>query len=559
MITHDSDDKFIFFEEDVQHLPLPKLFNFPFNYTPSYIAKKAAVQVQKYLSKTYIDSPEFGLDGNAKGLGKMMGILVVKRRDGLLGFLSAFSGKLAGLNHHEYFVPPVFDMLKEDGFFRIGEEKINVVTRKIEKIQVDETYLALQQDYHTTEQESNQVLAQVKLKHAQAKKERAKKRQEITPQDNQAEAILEALRNESAMHHYEIKDVKRQWAAKLDIIKEKVNVFTELLSSLHEDRKAMSASIQDELFNQYLFLNKDGITKSIRDIFLPTVENMPPSGAGECAAPKLLQYAFKQNYTPIALAEFWWGKAPDSEIRKHGHFYPACNSKCKPILAHMLTGIDIEEDPTDIALHSEKTIEVLYEDDTIIAINKPHNLLSVPGRFYEDSAYTRIKKMYPEATGPLIVHRLDMITSGILLIAKTMQAYHHLQKQFATKTIHKMYTALLDGTIDKSEGEINLPLRVNLEDRPNQIVCYEHGKEAITKYEVVHIENNKTRIRFYPITGRTHQLRVHAAHPLGLNTPIVGDDLYGERADRLYLHATTIEFLHPKSGELMKIICECPF
>ena len=275
----------------------------------------------------------------------------------------------------------------------------------------------------------------------------------------------------------------------------------------------------------------------------------PPAGSGECSAPKLLQYAFANDLKPITMAEFWWGKSPNSEIRKHKNFYPACQSRCKPILTHMLKGVDLEENKMLEGLSEEKELEIIFEDDVLIVINKPAEFLSVPGKEISDSVYTRMKKKFPDATGPLIVHRLDMSTSGILVLTKTKEANKILQSQFIKRTIKKRYVALLDGNLQENEGIIKLPLRVDLDDRPRQLVCFKHGKPAETRWKVIQRENNKTRVHFYPITGRTHQLRVHASYFNGLNAPIIGDDLYGKKANRLHLHAEFIEFFHPKTKE----------
>ena len=314
--------------------------------------------------------------------------------------------------------------------------------------------------------------------------------------------------------------------------------------------------MQQKLFAEYSFLNQFGERKSIGEIF----NNNPPAGAGECAAPKLLHYAFEHSLKPIAMAEFWWGQSPKSEIRKHKQFYPACKSKCEPILmSHMLNGFDMEANPFQENPAEGKNIEIVFEDEVLAVINKPAEFLSVPGKIISDSVYQRVKELYPNATGPLIVHRLDMSTSGLMLIAKDEETYVKLQSQFIKRTIKKRYVALLDGILEENEGFIDLPLRVDLDDRPRQLVCYEHGKPAQTKWEKIEVRNNQTLVYFYPITGRTHQLRVHASHELGLKTPIVGDDLYGTIANRLHLHAESLTFEHPITREKMTITKEAIF
>ena len=273
----------------------------------------------------------------------------------------------------------------------------------------------------------------------------------------------------------------------------------------------------------------------------------PPAGSGDCCAPKLLQYAFQHQLTPVAMAEFWWGISPNSEIRKHENFYPSCQSRCKPILKHMLEGVKMDENLLLKSLSKNLELKIIFEDDDLIIINKPPEFLSVPGKEIKDSVYTRIKQKYPSATGPIIVHRLDMSTSGILVLTKTKQANKILQDQFIKRTVKKRYVALLSGKLTKKNGTITLPLRLDLNDRPRQLVDFVNGKKAETNWTVIAQNTKQTRIHFYPITGRTHQLRVHAAHKDGLNLPIIGDDLYGTKQDKLYLHADFIEFTHPTS------------
>jgi tRNA pseudouridine32 synthase/23S rRNA pseudouridine746 synthase len=277
----------------------------------------------------------------------------------------------------------------------------------------------------------------------------------------------------------------------------------------------------------------------------------PPAGSGDCAAPKLLQYAFQHELTPVVMAEFWWGISPNSEIRKHKNFYPSCQSRCKPILKHMLKGVRMNENLLLKNLSVKQELKIIFEDDDIIIVNKPPEFLSVPGKEIKDSVYTRIKQQYPSATGPLIVHRLDMSTSGILVLTKTKEANRILQNQFIKRTIKKRYVALLSGKLSKKKGVITLPLRLDLDDRPRQLVDFKNGKTAKTNWNVITQNDTHTRVHFYPITGRTHQLRVHAAHKDGLNLPIIGDDLYGTKQDRLYLHADFIEFIHPSSQKKM--------
>ena len=295
------------------------------------------------------------------------------------------------------------------------------------------------------------------------------------------------------------------------------------------------------------------------DLFTDTVQKTPPAGAGECAAPKLLQYAYRNGWQPLAMAEFWWGDSPKNEIRRHGYYYPACKGKCGPILKHMLQGLHVEENPLEADVHRDTELEIVYEDEWLSVVNKPAGMLSVPGKSDVDSVYGRVRRMYPEATGPMIVHRLDMATSGLILIAKTKKVHQNLQAQFKNRTVCKRYVAWLDGIVKEKEGRIELLLRPDPEDRPRQVVDAVHGKPAVTDYTVLHYHSGRTFISFIPKTGRTHQLRVHSAHLLGLNAPIVGDELYGKKANRLYLHAEYLGFVHPVSGGYVEIEKESGF
>ena len=358
-----------------------------------------------------------------------------------------------------------------------------------------------------------------------------------------------ALVEESKRDHYFLKDLKKFWKQRLEQFQILYDQMQSEIRTLKETRKTGSSALQQKIFEHYFFLNQAGQQKSLAEIFQFNAGVEPPAGAGECAAPKLLQYAFLHHMKPLAMAEFWWGQSPIGEIRAHGHFYPACRSKCAPILAHMLEGMDLDPNPLSTLDAASLSIDILYEDEALLVVHKPASLLSVPGKEESDSVYLRIKRLYPEASGPLIVHRLDMATSGLMVLAKTAEIHKALQSQFLQRSVKKRYVADLDGLLAGEEGVIDLPLRVDLDDRPRQMVCYEFGKAARTLWKVVSRTEKSTRVHFSPITGRTHQLRVHAAHSQGLNLPIIGDDLYGNQADRLHLHADYLEFTHPVSGE----------
>ena len=543
-------DFFQHFKTNISGINLPEKFTFPFYYEPNELSKIASQELQNYLENQTDFEHNFGLDETQKGLviGKMFGVLVCENSKGELGYLAAFSGKLADSNHHKKFVPTVYDMLDENGFYKIGENKLNQITKEIEVLEQDLKYLEALETLKNIQNE-----AEIDLNH---QKEVMKLQKELrTEKRTNPNCNIEKLNKESQLEKILFKKMTKYWEYKIADAEKEVNLFTNEINAKKETRRIKSAQLQQQLFDNYAFLNQYKNSKSLGQIF----KNNPPAGAGECAAPKLLHYAFQNNLKPIAMAEFWWGESPKSEIRKHGQFYPACTGKCEPILKHMLLDIEMDENPFLNNTAENQNIEIVFEDDYLAVIHKPHEFLSVPGKNVSDSVYQRVKELYPNTTGPLIVHRLDMSTSGLMLIAKSEEIYKNLQRQFIKRTVQKRYLAILDGIVSQNKGYIDLPLRVDLDNRPNQLVCYEHGKSARTKFEVISRENNKTRIHFYPITGRTHQLRVHASHNLGLNCPIIGDDLYGTKANRLHLHAEEITFEHPVSKEKMTVLKEAEF
>ncbi len=532
---------FTTFKSDISGFSLPKRFTFPFYYEPHPISKLASNELQNQIENQTDWKHDFDQ------IGKMFGVLIVKKDNGEIGYLSAFSGKLADCNLIKGFVPPVFDMLTENSFYLEGEKEINKLNETLKILESrPELLTAIQELKQAKLQSMNEIRAQkqrIKLGKEERKSIRDQARIDLEKFD--ARALREELNQESIREKIQLRNLSNFW--KKEIAKKQVTVkqYTLEIERLKELRKNKSNAIQQQLFESYHFLNKLGEEQSLLEIFKDQ-DNLP-SAAGECAAPKLLQYAFKNQLKPIAMAEFWWGNSPQSQIRKHAHYYPSCQGKCKPILGHMLHGMEVDEDPMLVNPAIDKKLSIIYEEEDFLVIHKPSDMLSVPGINIKDSVFTRMKEKYPNSTGPLLVHRLDMATSGLLLIAKNKETHKHLQRQFIKRSIKKRYVAILDGKIEKDEGIIDLPLRVDLDDRPRQVVCYKYGKSAQTHWEVVERTEQNTRIHFYPITGRTHQLRVHSAHISGLNTPILGDDLYGQKDKRLHLHAERLEIMHPKS------------
>lgn len=478
----------------------------------------------------------------------MFGVLVVRTPAGAVGYLAAFSGNLAGKNVHHFFVPPIYDLLQPDGFFRQEEEQINEINARIRTLQTSPALEDARSRLQSTIKYCDFVLQAAKDLMKKRKEERDRLRQFPLTEEETALLIKESQHMKAAH-----KLTKKSLRSILEEDQAKVDRLEQEIEQLKQERKRRSAALQRKLFEQFRILNARGEVKDLCELFAPTYQGAPPAGAGECAAPKLLQYAYQHQLEPIAMAEFWWGDSPKTEIRHHGYYYPACKGKCEPILNHMLLGLRVDENPLLADAHRETKLDILYEDDYLLIVNKPAGMLSVPGKGDADSVYHRLHILYPDATGPIIVHRLDMATSGLLLAAKTKEAHQNLQAQFKNRTIQKRYIALLEGEVPQDEGEIRLPLCPDPLDRPRQIVSEEFGKPALTRYRVLERTSGKTLIAFYPQTGRTHQLRVHAAHPQGLHCPILGDELYGRKAERLYLHAEYLAFTHPITSERIEI------
>ncbi len=538
------------FTTSITDIPLPERFTYPFCYTPHPLCILAAKEVQSYLTRQTAWKDELRQ-------GKMFGVLIVQTEHGETGYLAAFSGILAGKNLHPFFVPPVYNLLQPQGFFKIEEENISSINRNIRQLENDKAYAALSAELARTIQSAEDILATAKaqLKEAKTAREQRRKEKELNAQE-EAELI-----RESQFQKAEYKRLERSWKARITTLQTQTEDWERRISALKSERKTRSAALQQKLFEQFGMLNYRGEVKNLCEIFGQTVHKTPPAGAGECAAPKLLQQAYLHGWKPIAMAEFWWGDSPKTEIRHHGHYYPACKGKCEPILQHMLQGLQVEENPMLKRMQvPSQNLEIVYEDPWLSVINKPAGMLSVPGKEDAVSVYSLMREQYPEADGPLTVHRLDMATSGLMLIAKTKRVHQNLQAQFKNRLVRKRYVALLEGVVPKDKGTVDLPLCLNPLDRPRQMVHTEHGKPAITDYQVLErLDGKRTRIAFYPRTGRTHQLRIHAAHPLGLHCPIIGDELYGEKADRLYLHAEYLEFTHPITGETVRITKEAEF
>ena len=596
-------------------IPSPRQFTYPFCYDVDPLAEAASLELQRYIADADLMSTE-------KGCGKMFGVLVVEYEDeeGALqrGFLAAYSGLLGGRNDWPYFVPPVFDAQQPDGHFKRTEREISAINREIAAIEHDAEYL---QSVAQHEQTKKRLQAEVdafkaEVDAAKARRDARRKSGEPLSEEEQAEMI-----RESQFMKAELRRRRKAMEQAESTLNTQHSTF---LKSLQRKRKQMSDELQRWLFSAYRMLNAKGEERDLIDIFREYTHAMPPAGAGDCCAPKLLQYAYLHRLRPVCMAEFWWGESPASEIRHHLHYYPACRSKCLPILTHMLKGLDVAPNPLAQKRHTVEP-RVLYADEYIMVVDKPAGMLSVPGKAesvrseFSDSANISVEEYFANLQLPTnsqlpteqftigeadnsklktqnskflkAAHRLDMDTSGLLVLARTEEAYVELQRQFASRETMKRYEAVLSGVPTQNSKlktqnssaqpsgcleAISLPLIADINDRPRQRVDMEHGKPALTLYNIVEVravdantavayttkkvDKGRTLIHLYPKTGRTHQLRVHCAHPLGLACPILGDPLYGiERADRMYLHAAELTFRHPVTGEPMHFLSPSGF
>lgn len=509
---------------DVQGVSLPCQFTYPFCYEPHPLCIAAANEVRRYLDQ----HPEWH---DELQRGKMFGVLIVEG-----GFLVAFSGTLDGKTQHDYFVPPVFDLMAPGCYFQEEEAAISSINRRISLLEskLRPSPLRKQMD------EELAAYKQLMLQH-KAERDALRQSNPLPPSPKGEEVLVRQSQYEKA----EYRRIKQAWEQRIFAVEAPLREQQQEIARLQKERHERSIALQQWLFRQFVFLNALGEEKALPELFHPAV---PPSGAGECCAPRLLQAAYKEGLQPLCMAEFWVGASPVDEIRHDGHFYPACNSKCRPILCHMLKGLNVEPNP--LLADRERLfsqLHIIYNDEELAVVSKPAGLLSVPGKDDQPSVLEAMLERFPSATGPLIVHRLDMDTSGLMLIALTEEKYHELQDLFLHHHIHKVYHALLEHEMPEGgEGDINLPLRPDINDRPRQMVDSEHGKPARTHYRVLGNRDGHALLELRPITGRTHQLRVHCAHPQGLNNPIVGDRLYGKPAERLMLHAYSIRIETPQ-------------
>ncbi len=486
--------------------------------------------------------------------GKMFGVLTVKNKSGIQGELWGYSGMIQDDINLDYFTPPIYDLNSPDGYFREEEKKITSINIQINSIESDPIYNKLNKNYAIAQENSTKILSEAKSKLKEEKIKRDNLRSSGID-----DGTLKRIINESQFQKAEYKRLEKSINSELNSLEEGLSTYKAKIAQLKHERKQRSAILQNWIFDQFHLLNYLGATKSLIDIFKDTPLKTPPAGAAECAAPRLLQYAYLHNLEPISLVEFWWGNSPRTEIKIQGKIYPPCKGKCGPILSHMLEGlgnssslINKGEDRNNLLLQ-ENEITVLFENKDIIAVNKPSGILSVPGKDGSTSLLELLQSKLRNECEILPIHRLDMDTSGIILFAKHKNAQSQMQIKFSNREAKKSYLAILDGILKIESGEINIPLSADYINRPYQKADYESGKPAITRFEVLKHIGNYTLVRLFPTTGRTHQLRVHCAHIDGLGIPILGDNLYGKGDRRLFLHAETLEC------DGLKIICNSDF
>jgi tRNA pseudouridine32 synthase/23S rRNA pseudouridine746 synthase len=582
---------------------LPERFPSPFAHgPPQALARRAA---DALLADLRAGTVAHGHAFDAPGGGKMFGVLVVADGDGRIGALRASSGMIGERWIVDGFVPPLFDPAARDAFWPAGEAELAELDREIRALANG-----------PEREEARARVAAVELRHSRAWEEmrarhranrharRARRRQlergergpfatgrfsprvplatgryslDGTPLDtppegmpaaapgpeiSEREAELYALDQQSRADTAERRRLIASTDAEHAETIAPLRAIDDRIAALEQRKSARSRELLARIHDTYWLTNARGERRPLRSVFAPEA---PPGGAGDCAGPKLLAEAYRRGWKPIALAEVWWGAPPATGGRSAGMFYPACRGKCGPILSFMLDGL-AHDPPPVYGADPVDPIEprVVYEDDWLLVVDKPCGLLSVPGRTdeLEDSVYTRLRKQLGPAAGPLVVHRLDLDTSGLLLAAKDPDTHAVLQRLFERREVDKRYVAWLSGIVERDRGVVELALRADIDDRPRQIHDPVNGKPARTEWRVLERANGRTRVELIPRTGRTHQLRLHAAHALGIGAPIVGDRLYGTGDGddgRLMLHAEALAFSHPRTARRIELSSPAPF
>lgn len=497
--------------------------------------------------------------------GKMYGVLLVEIPTGEKRVLKAFSGLLNGASVIDGWVTPI------PGREQVALTEVQTLTEleAIKQELITLKQLPVRREYETLSQEFAQQLQVMSDRHAHSKQQRQQKRQQLydTLTGEALTLALEQLDAESRQQGIERRRLKRQRDITLASLQEAIATANTRIQELKQKRKAISRQLQAQMHAAYSLMNFLGQSSSLQQLMPDGL----PTGTGDCCAPKLLHYAATHGLKPLAMAEFWWGTSNQDKVQ--GEFYGACAERCQPLMGFLLAGLR-PNPPTPFPVREGGVfspspgrggvwgeVKTIYEDEYIIAVNKPAGLLSVPGRYLEtqDSVISRLRNLLPDGDNLAAVHRLDQETSGILLLARDSQTYRQLSQQFQQRQVHKVYEAILAGTVTKDAGLIELPLWGDPRNRPYQQVDWERGKPSVTHFRVMTREGNYTRVEFEPFTGRTHQLRVHAL--VGLGIVILGERLYGcnAGASRLHLHARELRFQHPRTQVTIHLQTETPF
>ena len=543
----------------------PAMIPSPFDVPPHPLARHAAELLVAELRAGRLGIDPSTLDQPATqddpaGGGKMFGVLVVRDGDGRLGYLRAFSGMIGGAWVLPGFVPPLFDIAARDAMWLQGQATLRGYELALRELLASPGYTSARAQLASFDREYTTDLAALHDRHRERRARRATARRGLDAPSratNDRAAALHALDQESRGDAAERKRFVAERAAERAEIAGRGDSLEARRGELERLRADESRALMKQVHDHYTIVSARGERRALRALFAP---REPPGGAGDCAAPKLLGYAYAHGLVPLALAEVWLGAPPATGGRSDGAFYPACRGKCGPILPFMLDGL--AHDPSVDPGSSTAEPRPVHEDAHLLVVDKPPGVLSVPGRSgaLRDSVQTRLRARFPDGS---VVHRLDLDTSGLLVFAKDLATFTALQAMFARREIAKRYVAILDGDVLADHGTIELPLRGDLDDRPRQIIDDAHGKPAVTAWRVLAREGGRTRVELVPQTGRTHQLRVHCAHRFGLAAPIVGDRLYGtpasQHAPRLLLHAERLAFTYPATGALVEIESPAPF
>lgn len=522
------------FMHNINECELPKQFTFPFCYEPHPLIVEAAHEVSSLYSKQL----------HTLGEGKMMGVLLVRDTQQNIGYVAAYSGEFADNNN--FFVPPIVDYLIPDGYFKTHEAEISQLNAAIYNIENSSLMSELKDDISSLKAQKDKSLAEAKAQYKlnKALRDELRSKGSLTPDDEQR-MIRESQHEKAEIHRLDMK-----LKGEIGLLEQRLSDMNTQVETMKEERRVKSDSLQRWLFQQYVLLNARGEQRRVDVIFSDRGLNMPPSGAGDCCAPRLLQYAYQHCLQPLAMGEFWVGPDSKGSLRCEGNFYPSCQKRCVPILSFMLQGLDVEENPLKRAVISD--LPVVYEDKWIVVVNKPGGLQSVPGLTTTDSVATRLSARY--ASNDITpAHRLDQFTSGLLIVAKNRDVLALLHRQFENREVKKRYVALLEHYPSSKAGVIDLPIGYDLDDSRRRTVDKAGGRPAVTHFSIIGEMNEHPLVEYLPETGRTHQLRIHSAHPEGLATPIVGDSLYGKKGDKMYLCSCGIKLKHPVTSELLDI------